>query len=85
MTDHDRRYHRRQFDRVCRAADLAEECPPRRWWSEDDDAFLRRHYARNGVVWCAVRLGRTPESVRWHAMAMRARDELRAWIKGRQI
>lgn len=74
-------YQRRQWDKACRRADLREECPPRRPWSEDDNAMLRRNYPR-GDVWCAVRLNRTPEAARWHMMALRSRDALAAFARG---
>lgn len=78
---HERFYQRRQWESACACAEAADDFPPRRPWTEDDEAFLRRNYDRNGNVWCAVRLNRTPEAVRWHMMALRARDDLSAFAR----
>ncbi len=69
-------YQRRQWEAACKRWERAEEFPPRRSWSDTDDAFLRKHYASKGDVWCGVRLNRTAEAVRWHMVAIRAQDAL---------
>ena len=54
------------------AADRAADCIARglapieaagRPWSLNEDAFLRRYYARGNAAWCAERLGRSVSAV----------------------
>lgn len=78
---HAMRYQRRQREAACNRAERAEEFPPRRDWSADDEAFVRKHYDARGPVWCGVRLNRSTDAVKWHVMKMRARDELAAFAR----
>lgn len=42
-------------------------------WLTVDEGVLTNNYEKRGPVWCAARVNRTPEAVRWHWMAMRRR------------
>ena len=35
---------------------------PKRPWTDEDVAFLRKHYRRRGATWCAAQLGRTVDT-----------------------
>jgi hypothetical protein len=74
--------------KVCRNADSANRraqrknhaqtilaTEARRHWRTGEESLLSAHYETKGPTWCAVRLNRTPNSVRWHWMAMRRRDK----------
>lgn len=44
--------------------------PQRRGWDQADDQFLRRHYRRKGVAYCATELSRSEQAVHSRASAL---------------
>lgn len=47
----------------------------RKSWTVPEEAFLTRHYKRNGPAYCADRLGRSKDAVKCHWLAMRRRQQ----------
>ena len=75
-------YQRRQFDKAIRPQVRAERKArelelaglyPRRDWTTREESYLSANYESRGVRHCAMALGRSEDSVKWHWMAMQKR------------
>lgn len=63
--------HALDTERVTRAMLVAGAAkPPRRFWTDREEAVLRKHYRTRGRAFCAAKVGRTVDAVQKHATTM---------------
>lgn len=58
-------------------AQAVMEINARRGWRTDEEQLVSRHYRKKGGIWCAVRLGRSPDAVKSHWHVMKRREAAR--------